>query len=96
MPQESESEKKEKIIKKKAEEKVKKAVMNRDFDDEEQKAIDKIDLGDGAKTLSFKEYQMQKIEEQMQEVERKRWLPSLRKSQCSKRKRSQLWRTSRK
>jgi hypothetical protein len=38
--------------------------MNRDFDDEEQKAIDKIDLGDGgAKTLSFKEYQMQKIEE---------------------------------
>ena len=46
--------------------------MNRDFDDEEQKAIDKIDLGDGAKTLSFKEYQMQKIEEQMQEEETKK------------------------
>ena len=54
-PVESESEKKEKIIKKKTEEKVKKAVMNSDFDAEEQKAIDKIDLGE-TKTQSFKEY----------------------------------------
>ena len=56
-PTESESEKKEKIIKKKSEEKVKKAVMNSDFDAEEQKAIDKIDLGE-TKTQSFKEYQL--------------------------------------
>lgn len=36
--------------------------MNPDFDADEQKAIDKIDIGE-TKTVSFKEYQMHKIEE---------------------------------
>ena len=54
-PTESEEEKKEKEKKKKTEEKIKKAVLNADFDPEEQKAIDKINLGE-THQQSFKDY----------------------------------------
>lgn len=48
---------KEKQKKQKTEEKMKKALLNSDFDAEEQKAIDKIDLGE-THQQSFKEYQI--------------------------------------
>lgn len=67
----SEDEVKEKKKKKQTEEKIKKAVLNSDFDAEEKKAIEKINLGE-THQQSFKEYQIKQIEEQMAEEEIKK------------------------